>query len=151
MRRKAIGDSSKPISPAGQAVFFLQGNHAISIYLFNVASQLGDFTLAGTTYFFRAPQESSENHLANISTRGFVQTGQGQLIGGFIITGGPKFVLVRAFGPSLSAQGVSPVLANPALSLMSGATVLRSARSDPDYLAALAAFKLDDGKKQCDF
>ncbi len=26
-----------------------------------------------------------------------------------------------------------------------------SARSDPDYLAALAALKLDDGKKQRDF
>ena len=77
------------------------------------------------TYFFRAPQESSENHLANISTRGFVSTGQGQLIGGFIITGGPKLVLIRALGPSLAA-GVSPVLENPVLQLFSGATQLRS-------------------------
>ena len=59
-------------------------------------------TLGGVTYSFRAPQESSENHLANISTRGFVNTGQGQLIGGFIINGGPKLVLIRALGPSLA-------------------------------------------------
>ncbi len=88
--------------------------------------QLGDFALDAVTYFFRAPQESSENHLANISTRGFVSTGQGQLIGGFIITGGPKLVLVRALGPTLSGQGVSPVLENPVLKLMSGATEVRA-------------------------
>ena len=80
----------------------------------------------GCDLFLRAPQESSENHLANISTRGFVNTGQGQLIGGFIITGGPKLVLVRALGPSLASQGVSPVLQNPVLKLLSGATELRS-------------------------
>ncbi len=78
---------------------------------------LGDFTLNGVVFHFRAPQESSENHLANISTRGFVNTGQGQLIGGFIITGGPKLVLIRAIGPSMAALGVNPVLANPKLEL----------------------------------
>ena len=63
--------------------------------------------------------------MANISTRGFVSTGQGQLIGGFIITGGPKFVLIRALGPSLESQGVTPALQNPVLKLMSGTTDLR--------------------------
>ena len=95
-------------------------SHLLVRLTFGHGAQLGDFTLAGMTYFFRAPQESSENHLANISTRGFVHTGQGQLIGGFIITGGPKLVLVRALGPSLAAQGVSPALDNPVLKLMSG-------------------------------
>lgn len=77
----------------------------------------GTITINGTTYNFTADRESSFNHLANISTRGFVNTGQGQLIGGFIITGGPKLVLVRALGPSLAAQGVNPALANPKLQL----------------------------------
>ena len=108
------------------ALTLLSGESVTGTLTYGHGAQLGDFTLAGTTYFFRAPQESSQNHLANISTRGFVQTGQGQLIGGFIITGGPKLVLVRALGPSLAAQGVSPVLANPVLNLMSGATVVRS-------------------------
>jgi hypothetical protein len=85
---------------------------------------LGDFTFNGIVFRFRAPQESSENHLANISTRGFVNTGQGQLIGGFIIRGGPKFVLIRALGPSLSAFGVSPVLADPKIQLFQGNTLL---------------------------
>jgi hypothetical protein len=105
---------------------FLSGDAVTGTLTFGHGAQLGTFTLAGVTYNFRAPQESSENHLANISTRGFVNTGQGQLIGGFIITGGPKLVLVRALGPSLANQGVTPALQNPVLKLMSGATELRS-------------------------
>ena len=105
---------------------FLSGESVTGNLTFGHGAFLGDFTLGGVTYSFRAPQESSENHLANISTRGFVSTGQGQLIGGFIITGGPKLVLIRALGPSLAAFGVSPVLGNPVLQLFSGSTQLRS-------------------------
>ena len=84
------------------------------------------FTLNGVQYTYHGgDEESTFNRLANISTRGFVNTGQGQLIGGFIITGGPKLVLVRALGPTLAASGVSPVLANPKLQLFQGQTVLR--------------------------
>ncbi|MBA3833386.1 MAG: hypothetical protein H0X34_16145 [Chthoniobacterales bacterium] len=104
----------------------LSGEAVTGTLTYGHGAQLGDFTLGGATYFFRAPQESSENHLVNISARGFVSTGQSQLIGGFIVTGGPKLVLIRALGPSLTSQGVSPVLANPILKLMSGATELRS-------------------------
>ena len=111
---------------ASFALTFLSGEAVTGNLTFGHGAQLGDLTLSGVTYFFRAPQESSENHLANISTRGFVNTGQGQLIGGFIITGGPKLVLVRALGPSLASQGVTPALQNPVLKLMSGATELRS-------------------------
>jgi len=85
----------------------------------------GSFTWNGTVYTFRGGQESSFNHLANISTRGFVNTGMGQLIGGFIIRGGPKMVLIRAMGPSLTASGVSPVLADPKLQLFQHQTLLR--------------------------
>jgi hypothetical protein len=42
--------------------------------------------------------------LSNISTRGFVQTGNNVMIGGFIIEGtGPKTVILRAIGPELAA------------------------------------------------
>jgi len=58
--------------------------------------------------------------LANISTRGLVQTGDNVMIGGFIIfnTGVPTDVLVRAIGPSLS--GVANALADPVLELHDG-------------------------------
>ncbi len=86
---------------------------------------LGDFTLNGVVFHFRAPQESSENRLANIATRGFVNSGQGQLIGGFIIRGGPKMVFIRALGPSLTAAGVSPALADPQVKLFQNNTLIR--------------------------
>ncbi|HSH37461.1 MAG TPA: hypothetical protein VK993_01640 [Chthoniobacterales bacterium] len=71
----------------------------------------------GIDFDFDSFRDSEDHHLANISTRGFVNTGQGQLIGGFIVRGGPKLVLVRAIGPSLAARGVNPALANPRLQL----------------------------------
>ncbi len=57
-------------------------------------------------------------NLANISTRGFVQTGDNVMIGGFIVldTGaGATNMIVRAIGPSLS--GVTGALADPVLDL----------------------------------
>lgn len=75
------------------------------------------FTINGEEFTFNGDRDAFFNRLANISTRGFVNTGQGQLIGGFIITGGPKMVMIRALGQSLASQGVSPVLANPRLQL----------------------------------
>ena len=86
----------------------------------------GSFTTSDGTYTVAAFKDSLANHMANISTRGLVGPGQGQLIGGFIITGGPKMVLIRALGPSLTAAGVSPVVANPSLQLFSGGTLLAS-------------------------
>ena len=54
------------------------------------------------------------SHLANISTRMKVGAGQNVLIGGFIIKGEQsKTLVLRAIGPSLSAVGVTNVLADP--------------------------------------
>lgn len=58
--------------------------------------------------------------LANISTRGFVGTGDGVMIGGFIQGGDDARVVVRALGPSLAAAGVSGALANPRVALYDG-------------------------------
>ena len=61
---------------------------------------------------------SSEARLANISTRGKVQTGDNVMIGGFINKGAtPIKVLVRGIGPSLTQFRVSGALANPTLEL----------------------------------
>jgi hypothetical protein len=54
----------------------------------------------------------------NISTREVVGTGDNVLIGGFIITGTtPKNVILRAIGPSLTAEGVGGALQDPTLEL----------------------------------
>jgi hypothetical protein len=76
--------------------------------------------------------------LINISTRGAVLTGNNVMIGGFIIQGDtPQTVVVRARGPSLAAAGVPGVLANPVLTLYSGATAI--AANDDWQTAANAA------------
>ena len=70
------------------------------------------------------PATAGPPHLANISTRAEVETGDSVLIGGFIISGSsPKQVLLRALGPSLSLAGT---LADPSLQLYSGNTLMAS-------------------------
>jgi hypothetical protein len=58
--------------------------------------------------------------LANISTRGFVDTGDNVMIGGFIAGNGLTKVIVRAIGPSLTSQGVPGALQDPTLELHDG-------------------------------
>jgi hypothetical protein len=60
---------------------------------------------------------TSGSLLANISTRGFVQTGDNVMIGGFIVGIQPTRVIIRAIGPSLTQSGVPDALANPQLEL----------------------------------
>ena len=56
-----------------------------------------------------------DSKLANISTRGFVQTGDDVMIGGLIIlSDNPNKIILRAIGPSLPIAGV---LADPMLEL----------------------------------
>jgi len=54
--------------------------------------------------------------LANISSRGFVDTGDNAMIGGFIVGNGATRVLIRGIGPSL-ASIFPDALANPTLEL----------------------------------
>jgi hypothetical protein len=59
--------------------------------------------------------------IVNLSTRGFVLTGDNVMIGGLIITGNESSQLVlRGIGPSLSQFGVPNVLADPLLELHDG-------------------------------
>ena len=56
--------------------------------------------------------------LANISTRGFVGTGDDVIISGFIVgTGEYPIMEVRAIGPSLMSSGVAAPLLDPTLEL----------------------------------
>ncbi len=71
--------------------------------------------------------QSVDSQLANISTRGFVDTADKVMIGGFIV-GPPQLgtgtvvstVVVRAIGPSLGLLGVTSPLDDPTLELHDG-------------------------------
>ena len=63
--------------------------------------------------------QSQYQRLVNISSRGFVTSGAGALINGFIVTGNsPKMVLIRGVGPTLQSSYNFPnALADPILNV----------------------------------
>jgi len=61
----------------------------------------------------------------NLSTRAQVRTGDGVLIGGFVVQGPAyKRMLVRGVGPTLAAFGLSGALLDPIVTIYSGQTVV---------------------------
>ncbi|CEF49260.1 unnamed protein product [uncultured bacterium] len=90
-----------------------------------VVCLMGDTSTGAITATITTATTASQ--LGNISTRGFVQTGNDVMIGGFIIQGTqPKTVIVRAIGPELipPPYNISNALANPNLELHDGAGAL---------------------------
>ena len=91
---------------------------------------------------------AAPSQLANISTRGFVQTGDNVMIGGFILghSSASADVILRGIGPSLSQIGLSNVLADPTLELRDSNGTLLIAndnwQSDPVSAAQLIAHGL---------
>jgi plastocyanin len=83
--------------------------------------------------------QTVDSKLANISTRGFVQTGDNVLIGGLIVLGqSPLNVIVRAIGPSLPVTGA---LQDPTLELhdSNGALIASNDNWRSDQEAAIIA------------
>ena len=68
--------------------------------------------------------------LSNISTRGFVQTGDDVMIAGVIVQFHNKQVIVRALGPTLTNFGVRNALADPTLELHDGNGALLASNDD---------------------
>jgi sugar lactone lactonase YvrE len=93
--------------------------------------------------------QPAANNLLNISTRAFVGTQTGVLIGGFILQGpAPATVVLRAIGPSLAALGVNDALEDPFIELFDGAGTLLASNDNwqngPDA-AAIQAIGLAPG------
>ncbi len=61
----------------------------------------------------------------NVSTRGYVGSGERVLIAGFVVAGAaPRNVLVRALGPSLAAFGVTEPLTDPSIDIYHGSQLI---------------------------
>ncbi len=86
--------------------------------------------------------DHTQGSVANISTRGLVQTGDQVMIGGFIVGGTtPTKVIVRAIGPSLAAAGVSDALLDPTIELYDSEGTLLAANDNwrSDQATAIVA------------
>ena len=69
---------------------------------------------------FAADPTVTNASFVNISTRAYSTTGNGVMIGGFVVSGNtPKQLLLRAVGPTLTSQGIasSDVLTDPMIEL----------------------------------
>ncbi|MDQ6655052.1 MAG: hypothetical protein M3Y80_04480, partial [Verrucomicrobiota bacterium] len=86
---------------------------------------------------------SAQSKLGNISSRGFVNTDNNVMIGGFIVGGGGggMRVAVRAIGPTLTNFGVPGALADPTLTLVdvNGVTIRANDNWRSDQQAELIA------------
>jgi hypothetical protein len=80
--------------------------------------------------------QAANSKLANIASRGFVDTGNNVMIAGLIVgpgAGGSTTVVVRAIGPSLTNFGIAGALQDPTLDLVnSNGVTLRSNDNWPD-------------------
>jgi uncharacterized repeat protein (TIGR03803 family) len=89
-----------------------------------------DATGVGLVEVYDLDQNASSK-LANISTRGFVETDSNVMIGGLIIRGTDSgTLLVKALGPSLGDFGVVNALPDPTLELHDGNGVLIASNDD---------------------
>jgi hypothetical protein len=99
----------------------------------------------GLVEVYGVNQSPASSELANISTRGFVETGDDVMIGGFILGGNNQNtgIAVRGLGPSLSQFGLNSLLADPVLELRDGNGMLLIAndnwQEDPISAAQLSA------------
>jgi len=94
--------------------------------------------------------QTTNSKLANIASRGFVDTGDNVMIGGLIVGpagGASAKVVVRAIGPTLTNFGIAGALQDPTLDLVnSNGVVLRANNNWKDSQeAAITATGLQPG------
>ena len=111
---------------------------AVSNALGTVSTRLATLSLAAPT--------TAPSRLANLSVRSLAGTGAQTLTVGFVLgggaPGGPKPLLIRGAGPTLADFGITTALADPALAIYAGPSVIASNDNwsgDPAVVAASAA------------
>ena len=137
-QKQAIIDSTvAPTDPKESAIIatLQPGNYTA------IMSGVGTATGIGVVELYDLDQSAPANP-ANIATRGFVESGDNVMIGGFIVGGSQnRVVLVRAIGPSLTAVGVPNALQDPTLELHngSGTTIASNDNWKSDQQAQISA------------
>lgn len=95
-------------------------------YTFQLTNATGTAGNALVEAYDLEPLGASNARTLNISTRGFVGTGDNILIAGLVVQGkSSRTLLVRGIGPSLTSFGVTNALADPVVRIVGeGGTVL---------------------------
>ena len=104
------------------------------------------------TAAFSTVGASGTARVINLATRAQIGGTAGTPIAGYVLAGtGTKRVLNRAVGPGLTALGVSGVLADPSLALVSGAATVASndnwLAADAATFVSVGAFALTSGSR----
>jgi PKD repeat protein len=94
-------------------------------YTVHVIARAGAGVALAEIFDASEPNGATRPPLANLSSRGYVDAGEGQMGAGFVISGDqPKRVLVRGIGPALANFGVRDALVDPVLTLYRGGTAI---------------------------
>ena len=100
----------------------VKGDTGSGTFTTNAYTMSGTFTDSAGTFDFVAFRDAAANRLGNLSTRGFVGSGNQALIEGITVAGpDPVRLLISAKGPSLTAFGVTGALSDPSLTLYDSA------------------------------
>jgi|GEM_PF-865567 len=122
-KQQIIDSTIPPTDPKESAIVatLQPGNYTA------IMSGVGGANGIGVVELYDLDQSAPANP-GNIATRGFVESGDNVMIGGFIVGGSQnRTVLARAIGPSLTAVGVPNALQDPMLELHdSSGTMLAS-------------------------
>ncbi len=139
--RQAIRDTGIP--PLDRREPAILRTLAPGIYT-TVARGVRDTTGTVLSEFYDLTASHDTVEIPSMGTRASVGTGDNVMVSGIILGGSsPIAVLVRSLGPSLTAAGVSGVLADPVLTLYDGngneVASNDNWRSSPDKAAILAS------------
>lgn len=140
--------------PAGSQDAALRVSLAPGAYTAMVSGATG----AGGIALVEVYEMDGTSQLMNLSTRAHVQSGDGLLISGLVVSGGgSRRVLIRAVGPGLVAQGVVGAMVDPSFRVLdaNGAVVATNdnwgdagaAATVSNVEAAVGAFPFADGSK----
>jgi hypothetical protein len=111
--------------PAGSKDAALLLNLTPGAYTAHVSDGPESGVVLAEIYDASSNPSGESQRLVNISSRGEVSSGEGVLVGGFVVTGNaPKRLLIRGVGPALAAFGATGLLADPRLRIFRDATVL---------------------------
>ncbi|HZE56755.1 MAG TPA: fibronectin type III domain-containing protein [Chthoniobacterales bacterium] len=121
---QSIPSALRPTNQLESAIFATLGRGAYTAVLrgYNNSTGIGLVEVYDTSI--------GSTQLGNISTRGFVQTGDNVMIAGLVVQSQNKQVVVRALGPTLTRFGINNALSDPTLSLYDRNGVLLISNDD---------------------